>query len=263
MRKFLVTIFILLALGGVGFFFGWAQLKVPPGSYGVMRSKTHGIDGTLIREGDFRWVWYKLIPTNVDIRPYRLSRVERTLNHRGTLPSADVYAAFAGVKADFSYELNATLSFSIGQDALVPLIREQNILGQEELDAYAQALAREIEGFVRRRVEILGEDGETLRGILETGTSAKLEEEIRQAFPAAAGVSCHFSAIRFPDHRLYVQIRDLYTDYLTKQREYVEEALDDNAGRHIDSRFRLDELARYGELLTRYPVLLDYLKLEE
>jgi hypothetical protein len=42
----------------------------------------------------------------------------------------------------------------------------------------------------------------------------------------------------------------------------VSRALDDSAEKHIDSQFRLDELARYGDLLTRYPVLLEYLKME-
>ncbi|MDR0730782.1 MAG: hypothetical protein LBF63_03875, partial [Treponema sp.] len=93
MRKFFITFFILAALGGTGFFFGWVQLEVPPGSYGVLRSKTHGIDGSPIREGEFRWVWFKLIPSNVNIEVYRLPRVERRIHHRGVLPSAAVYSA--------------------------------------------------------------------------------------------------------------------------------------------------------------------------
>ncbi|MDR3248658.1 MAG: hypothetical protein LBT39_07715 [Treponema sp.] len=262
MRKLFITLFILLAVGGVGFFFGWAQFKVPPGSYGVMRSKTHGIDDDLIREGEFRWVWYKLIPTNVDIQVYKPGRVERTLTHRGALPSAAIYSAFAGISADFSYEFSLSLSFSIGADSLIPLIREQNIRGQDELDAYTTTLAQNIEGFALRRLESLGEDEVELRLMLQTGASGKLEEEIRRAFPYAEGVSCQVPVMRFPDYQLYAQIRQLYVDYLARQREYVSRALDDSAEKHIDSQFRLDELARYGDLLTRYPVLLEYLKME-
>jgi hypothetical protein len=262
MRKFFIAFFILLVLGGTGFFFGWAQLKVPPGSYGVMRSKTYGIDDTLIREGEFRWVWYKLIPTNTDIQVYRPGWVEHRVNHRGVLPSADVYSSFAGVSADFSYEFDALFSFSIGPDSLIPLIRERNVQGQDELDAYTNTLARDIEQFILRRMESLGEDEEELRRIMETGTSTKLEGEILSRFPYAGGISCRIPVIRFPDFRLYSQIRELYGDYLNKQREYMTAAISSNAERHIDSRFRLDELASYGDLLTRYPVLLEYLKLQ-
>jgi hypothetical protein len=262
MRKFFIVFFILLALGGVGFFFGWAQLKVPPGSYGVMRSKTHGIDNALIQEGEFRWVWYKLIPTNTEIQVYRPGRVEHRVHHRGILPSADVYSSFAGVSADFSYEFDALFSFSIGPDSLIPLIRERNIQGQEELDAYTDALAQDIEQFILRRMESLGDDEGELQRIMETGTSAKLEGEILSRFPYAAGISCRIPVIRFPDFQLYAHIRGLYSDYLNKQREYMTAAINNNAERHIDSRFRLDELSSYGDLLTRYPVLLEYLKLQ-
>jgi hypothetical protein len=262
MRKFLIVVFILLVLGGTGFFFGWAQLTVPPGSYGVLRSKTHGIDPVLIREGEVRWVWYKLIPTNADIQVYRPGRVERQLSHRGTLPSAETYNSFAGAGADFSYEFDVVFSFSIGADSLIPLIRERNIRGQDELDACAGELGRNIDGFILRWMETIGEDEGELRRIMETGTSAKLEEDIHANFPYTEGVSCRIPVVRFPDFRLYTQLKDLYTDYLDKQREYIMAAAQGNAERRVDSRFRMDELAGYGDLLTRYPVLLDYLRLE-
>jgi hypothetical protein len=227
-----------------------------------MRSKTHGLDRALIRDGEFRWVWYKLIPSNTDIRLYRPLPVERRISHRGTLPSAGVYASFAGIDVDFSYEFAAILSFSIGPESLIPLIEERNIIGQDEFNACADSLAEEIEGFILGRMRHIGEDGEELRLILETGASPKLEEEIRQAFPRTAGLSCRIEAVRFPDFALYARLRDLYTDYVDSQRDYIARARSGNSARHVDVQFRIDELARYGDLLTRYPVLLEYLKLE-
>jgi hypothetical protein len=262
MRKFLIVFFILLALGGTAFFFGWVQLEVPPGSYGVLRSKTHGLDQTLIREGEFRWVWYKLIPTNTDIQVYRLLPEERRLNHRGILPSAAVYTSFAGIDADFSYEFTAILSFNIGPESLIPLIGERNIMGQEELKIYTDSLAGEIESFVLGRIRNIAEDEEEFALILETGSSPRLEEEIRGAFPQTADLSCRVEAVHFPDFSLYSRLRDLYTDYISNQREYIVRARDESSARHVDFQFRIDELTRYGDLLTRYPILLEYLKLE-
>jgi hypothetical protein len=262
MRKFFIVFFILLALGGTGFFFGWVQLAVPPGFYGVMRSKTHGLDRTLIREGEFRWVWYKLIPANTDIQVYRPLPVERRMNYRGTLPSAGVYAAFSGIDVDFSYEFAAILSFSIGPESLVPLIEKRNITGQDELNAYANSLAGEIESFVQGRIRHIGEDSGELALILETGSSPKLEEEIRQAFPQTAELSCRVEALRFPDFGLYSRLRSLYTDYIDSQREYIARIRTESSARHMGFQFRIDELSRYGDLLTRYPMLLEYLKLE-
>jgi hypothetical protein len=262
MRKFFVVLGILLVLGGVGFFFGWVQLEVPPGSYGVLRSKTHGLDVSLIREGEFRWVWFKLIPTNVDVQVYRPPRVERSVSRRGVLPSADVYTGFAALNVDFSYEFTALLSFHLDADSLIPLIRDWEVQNQGELEERVAALGQDLEAFVLRRLESLGEDGDELQRVMEMGSSARLEAEVLSNFPWIRDFSCRIRSIRFPDFRLYDQLRQLYTDYLAKQREYILAAADDRAERHIDSRFRLDELSAYGELLTRYPVLLEYLKME-
>jgi hypothetical protein len=262
MRKFFVVLGILLVLGGAGFFLGWVQLEVPPGSYGVLRSKTHGIDASLIREGEFRWVWFKLIPTNVDVQVYRLPRVERSVSQRGVLPSADVYTGFAALNVDFSYEFAATLSFHLAEDSLIPLIRDWELHDQGELEERVAALGQDLEVFVLRRLENLVNDEDELRRVMETGSSARLEADVLSNFPQIQGFSCRIRSIRFPDFRLYEQLRQLYADYLAKQREYILAAADGRAERHIDSRFRLDELSAYGELLTRYPVLLEYLKLE-
>jgi hypothetical protein len=154
------------------------------------------------------------------------------------------------------------VSFSIDADSLIPLIGEWDIQNQEELEARVVSLGEDIEGFILRRLESLDGDEAELRRILETGSSAKLEGEVLSNFPVIRDFSCRIPAIRFPDFRLYSQLRQLYTDYLDKQREYILSAADGRAERQIDSRFRRDELAAYGEMLTRYPVLLEYLKLE-
>ena len=102
MKKFLVTLLILLILAGTVFFLGWSQMSVPVGYYGVINSKTHGVNPELVRSGEFRWIWYKLIPTNVNIAVFRLDPVNFTMNFSSSLPSGDTYASFAGIEADFS-----------------------------------------------------------------------------------------------------------------------------------------------------------------
>ncbi|MCL2234031.1 MAG: hypothetical protein FWB99_13265, partial [Treponema sp.] len=127
MKKFLLFLLFLTGIGGAGFFFGWAQLTVPPGSYGVLRSKTHGLDTQVIREGEFRWLWYKLIPTNVTVSTYTLGPVTRSIRSSGSLASGQVYAALAGVDADFSWEISGEISFSIRPEALPELTLRENL----------------------------------------------------------------------------------------------------------------------------------------
>ncbi|MDR1636890.1 MAG: hypothetical protein LBR93_06090 [Treponema sp.] len=268
MRKFFITLLFLLILAGAGFFFGWAQFGVPPDSFGVMRSKTHGLDPQLIREGEFRWVWYKLIPTNVTITVYKPGRVERQLTFQGRLPSGDTYAAFAAstgadIQADFSYELSIDISFSLKAGSLVSLIGENSISGQAELESFQERLGRDIEAFVLRWLNNPDDNNQDeIPALLAAGSSPRLEGEIAGNFPYIENLICRIGAARFPDYRLYRQLRGLYEEYLAKQREYLSGPSEGNPERRIDSRLRLDELARYGELLTRYPILLEYLNLE-
>ncbi|GHT71770.1 hypothetical protein FACS1894110_25330 [Spirochaetia bacterium] len=262
MKKFFAFLVVLLIVGGVGFFFGWAQLGVPSGSYGVMRSKTHGLDQRLIREGEFRWVWYKLIPTNVTIQVFTPNRVEKTFTLRGMLPSGDVYAAFSSLNVDFSYELSADLSFNVRADSLIPLVSEKNLAGQEDLSAFEAGLAADIEAFIPGQMEILASNEGEMASISGSGRSPALEEAIRGAFPQIENLSCRIQAATFPDFALYRQVRGIYEDFLAKQREYLSAGMEGGAEKQLDSRFRFDELARYGELLTKYPILLQYLAIE-
>jgi hypothetical protein len=263
MRKFFISLFILLIFGGVGFFMGWAQFAVPAGSYGVISSKTHGIDPDLIRPGEFRWVWYKLIPTNARILAFRPELETFTLSADGSLPSGDSYAAFAGLGADFSWELKAAASFSLNLEMLVNLVTQNNISSQETLNAYTRDLSEKIKAFVLREFAAGKIDNEQLEKLLSGGSDAEMEREINAKFPEIRGLSFVVQSARFPDFALYRHVRLLYEEFLEKQREYIAVAMGKNAENRIETQLRFNELERYGELLTKYPALLQYLELEK
>ena len=258
MKKFFVTLFILLILGAAAFFFGWAQFSVPPGAHGVMSSKTHGIDPRPISAGEFRWVWYKLIPTNVTIKVFTIAPVHRTINATGTLPSGRVYALFAGDQVDFSWDFNATFSFTLKEDILVPLVMENTIASQEEFAGFQEDLADEIEAFIIRYLSSPVHADE-MEHIL-AGSSEILEKQVAEHFPAISSFSCLVNNVRFPDFILYQQVRSLYENFMSRQKEYLAASMGQKAEGRINTLIRIDELERMGELLSRYPVLLDYLR---
>jgi hypothetical protein len=263
MKKFFFSFVIILILAGLAFFAGWAQLAVPPGSFGVIHSKTHGLDAELIQEGEFRWIWFKLIPTNVTITVFRLDERRYSFSVKNTLPSAGVYSDFVGIASDFSYELSASLSCSLDEKFLISLIKEHSIDGQDELEAFEEDLSGKIRTFVQGRLSSGDNYTDDLEEILASGRSSALEKDIQKAFPYIKNVSCHINAAVFPDFALYRQIRGLYEDYLEKQREYLSSDMNLNAENHINARLRFDELEKYGELLTKYPILIQYLSIEK
>jgi hypothetical protein len=255
MKKFFITLLVLIIGAALVLFFGWAQLGVPPDSYGLIRSKTHGLDARLVKPGEFRWVWYKLIPTNVTTTVFRLNPLAHAFSANNTLPSGGTYAAFAGIGGDFSWEIRATFSFSLRPEAIIPLVTMENIGTQEELDHYETAIAGQIETFILRRVDLL-------ENLLKDGESPELERAIQEQFPAIGHFSLTIQSARLPDFALYRQTKDLYEQYNVLQKEFLYDDLRGKAKSRVESFRRFDELEQYGALLTKYPILLEYLALE-
>jgi len=265
MRKFLFILLLLIILGGVVFFFGWAQLKVPPGSYGVMRSKTHGLESKVIRDGELHWFWYKLIPTNAEITVFTIEPVKYSIRSSGNLSSGQAYAALAGLDADFSWDISGDLGFSIRPDLLPELTSRESIKNNEDLRKAEQILAERIGGFVIQRLNGYadGENEKTMETLALAGSMPELNREIERVFPEIENLSCIFRVARIPDYPLYQSVKALYRDYLAQQSSVLRTDTLIEAEKRIETRMRMDELTHYGELLTKYPVLLQYLALEK
>jgi len=262
MKKFFFTLFLLLALGFAVFMFGWAQYSVPPGSFGVICSKTHEIDPKPVKSGEFRWIWYKLIPTNVEIAVFRLEPVKFDINFNSTLPSGDSYAAFAGIDAKFSWELNAVVSFSLNPDKLISVVSANNLKDQSEMDAYLKDIADGIENYVLRVFSSVEADNTRLENLMTGNKDNELERDITSMYPEIQDFSLTVRSAVYPDFVLYREVRVLYEDYLKKQRELVTAGFGRRAENQIAARLHLEELEKYGELLTKYPILLNYIELE-
>jgi hypothetical protein len=262
MKKFITLIILLGALGAV-LYLGWVQVSVPVGSYGVLRSKIYGTDNELIQDGKFRWIWHKLIPNNVTIVVFSINNITIPFEFSGILPSGDTYSALAGLKTDFSYSFSGSITYKIKAESLPALSERENLLSQEELDAYLSRLSGEIENYINALLWAYGENETILKEAGETGVIKALEEALVSGFPEIEILGSTVKTLRFPDFILYNEIRQLYRDYLTIQRADLQNAIERMAAENIENRRRINELAGYGELLTKYPVLLQYLAIEK
>ena len=264
MKKFLFFIFFLAALGAAGFFLGWTHLTVPPGSYGVMRSKTHGLETQVIRDGEFRWLWYKAIPTNAEVYVFDIYPVRRVVRSTGTLASGQVYASLAGLEADFSWEISGEIRFNLRPELLPELVDRELIKGVLDLDEFEENLALRIETMVLGRIKAYADndDEEALETLILTGSLPGLNNEISRAFPEIDNLHCIFRVVRLPDFVLYRSMRGLYREYMEQQSFVLRQDILREAQNRIETRIRMDELSQYGELLTRYPVLLELMALE-
>ena len=238
-------------------------MGVPPDAYGVIRSKTHGIDPYLVKPGEFRWVWYRLIPANAETVVFRINPVNRTFSVKGTLPSGDIYARFASIEDNFSWEIDAGFSFSIRPEALVSLVAVNNISQQEELAWYEDDIAKQIEAFILRGMNSEDEFAGYIEALLKNGESPELVQKIQENFPLITNFSIRVKSALVPDVSLYKQTKDLYDTFIAIQKEMLSGNLEDKARSQTESYFRFEELERYGNLLSKYPILLEYLMLEK
>jgi len=263
MKKFLITLIILIIAGSVVFFFGWVQFSVPPGKYGVVNSKTHGLSPDLVKSGQFRWIWYKLIPTNVKITVFSIEYTRHPINYESRLPSGNTYTSFVGItNADFSWNLRGDIVFNIKPESLVSLSSQHNLENQEDLDSYLQKVAADIELALLKVLSSADTDSVRLEHIMAGSGDAQIEQMIRTRYPEIDDFSLIIHSAKFPDFVLYRQLKLMYDEYLSRQREVITSTFSRRAENHIENQLRFEELERYGDLLTRFPVLLDYLTME-
>jgi len=241
--------------------FGWAQLGIPPDGYGVIRSKSHGLYPHLVQPGEFKWIWYKVIPTNTETTVLRLNLVTHEFSAENVLPSGKIYSTFAGIDGDFSWNIKAVISFSISPDAIIPLFEANTINSQEDLTRYEKDIAGKIEGLILQRIE-QEENAAHFEELLKDGENPWFEKEILNQFPVLHNFSFTVKSAKYPDFALYRQVKALFEDYITLQKDYISSNNQEKAKKRIDLMIRFDELELYGALLTKYPILLDYMKVE-
>jgi len=262
MKKFLITLFFLVIIAGVCFYFGWAQMGIPPDSCGVLISKSHGIYPQLIKPGEINWIWYRLIPTNTKMLVFRITPVHHEFYAKNILPSGKVYSLFAGMECDFSWEINAEISFKIKPDTLMELVKDNIISSQNDLAGYEIDTARRIETIILRIFDMGADYSDQIGELLEAGESPVIRNEIQNNFPQLENISINIKSSKLPDFSLYRQIKNLYGDYILRQKEFLTADLNGKARNRSGILDRLDELELYGSLLNKYPLLLEYLKIE-
>lgn len=265
MKKFIFFLLFLLIAGGTAFFFGWTHLNVPPGSYGVIRSKTHGLDTNIVREGEVRWLWYKLIPKNVKITVFTPETVKYPIRSSGSLKSGDVFASLAGMNADFSWDIKGELSFNIRPESLPELTARENIKDDADLKNAETRLADRLGAQALQRIISYIDNGDEnkMESLLFGASLPDLENDLVRDFPEIENLNCSIQITRYPDFALYRTVRELYQEYMARQSAVLKPDIAREAENRLESRLRMDELTKYGELLTKYPILLQYLALEK
>jgi hypothetical protein len=255
MKKTLVVLVLLLVAGGVVFYFGWVQIRLPAEDCAVIFTRTGGFDSRVTMPGSFSWRWERLLPGNLTVYRYSLAAHRTRVEIRQALPSAELYTAVLPEKPDFSIRAAAELEFALRPESLPALLRDQRL--------YPEALPEYYRGQAEALAAALAQLAAGGSGLLEPGAAPELARELGGRFPHLDIQRLELRDFARPDPGLYELARESYRRLVANRdraREEAESSLAGERARQALAREReassLESLAAYGELLNKYPVLL-------
>lgn len=261
MKKFLISLLILILLGGTAFFFGWVSFRVDSSEYAVAFTKSDGWIADPVEPGSFRWMWQALIPTNLTLHRFPLAASEATLDESGELPSAALYRRYVEGEPSFDYSLELTLSYRLAPEEVAAALAEERTT-PEDIDSFRASLEQELKNSARSAVvsamEALAQ--EPVAGAL-TSIAEEVQAELQSAVQEIELLGLTIKDARLPDPFVYRTARESYQAIQQGRREGLRETARSAAAQRVIDEERRAALEEYGRILQEYPVLLDYFRL--
>lgn len=264
MKKLVVLLLILVVLGGTAFYFGWVQIRLPENTYAVVFTKTGGWDEEIITPGKFVWRWERLVPTNFKMHKFQLKPFTAKVRAAGSLPSGDIYAGMLDPSPNFDFTANLSVSFGIKPDAL-PRLVSTALLSEETFEAWHEETKSRISAKSAAFIRDLSTDRDAATTLTSMGDSIvrDLTRYLENSFPDVAFNAIVVEDINIPDIELYQTAKELFLDLSRSRKESYEEALSQITWTESRAEQHFSVLERYGDLITRYPALLDLLTLKD
>lgn len=254
---FFIILFLFLIIGGTVFYLGWIQIHLGPDLYAVAFTKTGGWDESVMTPGKFIWRWERLIPTNMTLYKFPLKPVSTRIQTQGSFPSADLYSSLLENPSGFSYSLELSLNFSIKPDNLPSLVTE-NSLTPDNLDTWYEGIKASLTNRITEGIiNLANSSPDKLLTI-----NRNIEDLIITAFPYLDFSEILVLDLNIPDLDLYEKTREKYFEVMEAKSAALIRSLEAAVEKQSQEASRFELLTKYGQLLTEYPILLDYLTLE-
>mgnify|MGYP003548697238 CR=1 FL=1 len=136
MKKTVIAFFILLIFFSAVFYIGWVQFRVEPDACGIITTKLNGVYKEPIQPGKFYWNWEFLLPTNAQIKQFKVTPQNITVSTKGYLPSGQVYSAIYNSNDNFEYEFSLSMTLSVSAEQIAIMYEQGKISDNETLIQY-------------------------------------------------------------------------------------------------------------------------------
>ncbi len=259
--RVLLSLILLLIAAGTAFYFGWVQAELPENTYGVLFSKTSGYSKKILNPGEFNWKWEKILPTNSKLIKIKTEIRNTKMEYSGLLPSGDLYSSILQDKPDFSFKIQYTFSYILDHK-LLPSLVENKIIDTDNMEEWYKTVESQINNEVKKiSFNYFSENKSDFSSgylNLENRIAVELEENYNYLIIK----SFTMNYINFPDLQLYQKSKEIYFQILEKRKD-SEIILEKRAVESkINLESKLELLSRYGDLLTKFPILLEYFALK-
>ena len=258
MKRLIALFLVLVIIAAVIFYFGWIQIRLDEDSYAVIFTKTGGWEEEIISPGEFTWRWQRLLPTNLTLHEFTVTPHATSATLRGSLPSAATYGALLESATPFSYVISVDVIYRLQPAALPRLVRDDG-LRSGALDSHYYRIDTGMEQLITQstlrlleRPAQLTSPASAVTALVETLTATLVSSN-----PGLDIISVS------PDIQLYLDTKQRYITILDARAEAMRTAATELATDQTAIDVELARLERYGEILERYPILLDYFSLTQ
>src|SRR5574344_244749 len=260
-ERIIANIIVIVIAAIAVFFIGWIQLQVKSNSCTVMVTKTGGVYEKPILPGKFTWRWERLLPTNVQLRSFKLAPYTSKQTVSGELPSADIYSKQIKDNPDFSYNVILQISISLSPEQLVELVKKNNFTTQEDVDANLDgkskiAAKKVMEYFIDKKVN----DISFVTNILSDSEIKDVVVKNKSDFDGMTISNVEVISAKIPDMQLYSAAKDAFSQYQSQMKESLKAAAEKDADTVIEEDRSIQRLEKVGKLLQKYPQLQDVFK---
>ena len=261
MRKVIVILILLILLAGTGFGFGYVPLRLEPGTQAVLFTKTSGWEEEPFRAGEFAWRWEFLVPTNATLYVFPDESRVLGVDSEALLPSGNLYSEYLEGTPELNEVFAANVRYRIAAEALPDLA--PNGLRPEGLeDWYTEMDDRVAALTLRMADQVVAATLSADAGGLAAGEVAEqLQTRLQDRLTELEILSVVVNELRLPDMQLYIAGRSAYFQVQQAREDSLISAARELAGAQAASDQPINNLERYGQVLSEFPVLLEYLEI--
>ena len=284
-NRFLRSVIWLFWLGLFGFIAYRVLLTAPSeqGNRYLVYSRWNGYQNKIVEPGQYFISWQNLIPGNIRFLAISLNVQKPHFRKRFVLPSAEAYQLLLprldsgqlDAENPFAYQIAMSITYRLRPEKVLAIVRNigsapengknQNSAEHKEPESNTEVLGGIVEDIAersRRRLNLrVNQELESLFSGPKW-TIPDLQEYFRniisEEFSELELLEVRIDEYRAPDLELYATVRQYYEGLLAQISTQSLSRLLDQQDQRVAEQLYLQNLERMGEILTKYPALIQY-----